>query len=83
MQRFKNHSIGRIMNPLIKVENDTLARDVSTGALVETDSIKLKKHRALKRLVKEKDNRIELLNERINKLEQMLTQVLEQTSAKY
>ena len=79
MQRFKNHSIGRIMNPLIKVENDTLARDVSTGALVETDSIKLKKHRALKRLVKEKDNRIELLNERINKLEHLLTQVLEQT----
>lgn len=71
------------MNPLIKVENDTLARDVSTGALVETDVIKLKKHRSLKRLVKEKDQRIELLGERINKLEQMLTQVLEQTRMNY
>lgn len=71
------------MSQLIKVENDTLARDLSTTALVETDLAKLNKHRSIKRAMREKDTRIETLTERINKLEQLLTQVLEQTSANH
>ena len=43
------------MPELIKVENDTLARDVNTSALLETDISKLKSYRAFKRGIKEKE----------------------------
>lgn len=64
------------MNPLIKVENDTLARDMSTSALLETDVSKLKRYRAIKRLVKEKQDKIESLNDRINNLENLVNKLI-------
>ena len=61
---------------LIKVENDTLARDMSTSALLETDSSKLKRYRAIKRLVREKQDKIESLNNRINNLENLVNKLI-------
>jgi hypothetical protein len=57
---------------IIKVENDTLGRDPNTGAIVETDTSKLIKYRARKTALQQKDDMIYSLNERINKLEQLI-----------
>lgn len=56
----------------IKVENDSLVRDKTTGAILETDISKLHKYRARKSAMQQKDDMIYSLNERINKLEQLL-----------
>jgi hypothetical protein len=57
---------------LIRVENDTLARDSVTGAIIETDITKLHKYRARKALMQSKDELIEDLSNRINKLEELI-----------
>lgn len=57
---------------VIKVENDTLARDPVTGAIVETDTSKLNKYRSRRSAIKQKDEAITLLSERINRLEQLI-----------
>lgn len=56
----------------IKVENESLVRDVSTGAILETDTSKLQRHRARLASLKSKDEAIESLSERINKLEELI-----------
>lgn len=56
----------------IKVENESLVRDSNTGAILETDVSKLQRHRAKIASVKQKDDIIESLTERINKLEELI-----------
>ena len=64
------------MTELIKVENDTLARDINTSALLETDVGKLKRYRAFKKEIKEKEMKVDMLNERINRLENLIQSML-------
>jgi predicted RNase H-like nuclease (RuvC/YqgF family) len=64
------------MSELIKVENDTLVRDVNTSALLETDIGKLKRYRAFKKEMKEKEMKVDMLNERINRLENIIQSML-------
>jgi hypothetical protein len=60
---------------LIRVENDTLVRDVTTGAILETDKTKLERHRAIRSALKNKDQLIESMLERINKLESIIERI--------
>lgn len=60
---------------LIKVENETLARDPVSGAILETDKTKLNKYRMIKQSMTEKDKRVDELLERINKLEELIGQL--------
>ena len=60
---------------IVKVENDTLVRDVNSNAILETDLSKLQQHRAMRKALAEredKDKKIDTLLERINKLEQLI-----------
>ena len=59
----------------LKVENDTLVRDTTTNAILETDIAKLNKHRAIRRSLQEKEDRVDMLLERINKLEETLERI--------
>lgn len=60
-----------------KVENEpSLIRDLSTGAILETDRDKLMKYRASKRASREKDEKIESLIERINRLESIIERII-------
>lgn len=59
----------------LQVENESLVRDKSTGAILETDISKLHKHRARKSALQQKDELIYSLNERINKLEQLIERI--------
>ena len=68
------------MADLIKVENDTLARDLNTSALLETDAMKLRKYRTFKRTMKQKEQKIDMLMERINNLENLLERMLNDAS---
>jgi len=56
----------------IKVENDTLVRDTVTGAILETDLTKLNRHRAIRGAIQEKEDKLDLLMDRINKLETII-----------
>lgn len=61
----------------VKVINEpSLVRDLSTGAILETDKMKLMKYRAAKQAAKEKDSKIESLTERINKLETLIERMI-------
>jgi hypothetical protein len=53
----------------IKVENESLVRDTSTGAILETDVGKLQKHRAIRRTIRSREKTLDDLIEKINKLE--------------
>lgn len=68
------------MGELIKVENDTLARDIDTSAILETDKSKLQKYRSFKRSMKQKEVKIESLIERINNLENLIERMLNNAS---
>lgn len=59
----------------LKVENDTLVRDTTTNAILETDIAKLNKHRAIRRSLQEKEDKVDMLLERINKLEETLERI--------
>jgi len=59
----------------IKVENESLVRDTNTGAILETDISKLKKHRAIRQKLRSRDKTLDVLMERINKLEQSLEEI--------
>jgi spermidine/putrescine-binding protein len=61
---------------LIKVENDTLARDVNTTALLETDKSKLTRYLNFKKEMQEKETKIDTLIERINRLENTIQSML-------
>jgi hypothetical protein len=56
----------------IPVEKETLVRDTSSGAILETDINKLQKHRAIKLSLLEKENKLDLLIDKINRLETII-----------
>jgi hypothetical protein len=60
---------------LYKVENDTLVRDSNSAAILETDNSKLQQYRMLRRHKKEKEQTIEELVDRINKLESLMERI--------
>ena len=53
----------------IKVENESLVRDTTTNAILEIDTTKLNKYRAIRRSIKDREHNIDYLAEKINKLE--------------
>jgi ribosome-binding protein aMBF1 (putative translation factor) len=55
-----------------KILNQTLVRDLNTGAILETDIAKLNRHRAVRRAIDERESKIDDLAERINKLETII-----------
>ena len=57
----------------IPVEKESLVRDTTTGAILETDISKLHKHRAIQNKIIEKETKIDDLIERINNLETLIT----------
>ena len=56
----------------IKVENESLVRDTTTNAILETDVNKLQKSRAIKNALKEKENKLDYLIDKINRLETII-----------
>jgi hypothetical protein len=56
----------------IKVENESLVRDTVTGAILETDVNKLHKSRVMRNALKEKENKLDLLIDKINRLETII-----------
>jgi hypothetical protein len=56
----------------IKVENESLVRDTLTNAILETDVNKLHKSRAIRNALKEKENKLDLLIDKINRLETII-----------
>lgn len=56
----------------IPVEKETLVRDSTTGAILETDASKLQRHRAMKRAMNQKEQKLDYLIEKINKLEEII-----------
>jgi predicted glycosyltransferase len=56
----------------IKVENESLVRDTNSNAILETDTRKLHKHRAIKQALKDKEDKLDLLMDKINKLETII-----------
>lgn len=59
----------------IKVENESLVKDTTSGAVLETDISKLNKHRAIRNAIKNKEKKIDYLIEKINKLEQQMERI--------
>lgn len=64
-----------MINMQLKVENDTLVRDSNTNAILETDQFKLHQYRMLRRQKKDKEQTVEELLERINKLESLMEKI--------
>jgi len=56
----------------IKVENESLVRDTGTNDILETDVNKLQKSRAIRQALKEKENKLDYLIDKINKLETII-----------
>ena len=59
----------------LKVEGETLVRDTRSNAILETDKEKLMKHRAQQAMqakIRDREDKIDFLIERINKLEQQI-----------
>jgi len=59
----------------IKVENESLVKDTNNGAVLETDKGKLDKHRAIRKSIKDRSNKIDILVDKINKLEKQLEEI--------
>lgn len=59
----------------VKIENETLVKDMHNGAVVETDKAKLRKHRSIRRAIKQREQSIDTLIEKINKLEQQMERI--------
>lgn len=57
----------------IKVENESLVRDTNTNAILETDVAKLNRHRAIRSAMSRKEEQIDLLLDKINKLETIIS----------
>jgi 5-methylcytosine-specific restriction endonuclease McrBC regulatory subunit McrC len=56
----------------IKVENESLVRDTASNAILETDTRKLHKHRAIKQALRDKEDKLDFLLDKINKLETII-----------
>jgi len=59
----------------VKVENETLVKDTKTGVVQETDKSKLRKHRSIRRALKDREKSIDALIDKINKLEQQMERI--------
>lgn len=59
----------------IKVENESLVRDTNTNAILETDISKLNRHRAIRNAMNKKEDQIDLLLDKINKLETLISEI--------
>jgi len=59
----------------VKVENETLVKDTTNGAVIETDKTKLRKHRSIRHALKQREKSIDALIEKINKLEQQMERI--------
>lgn len=57
---------------ILKVENESLVRDVATNAILETDISKLQRYRSIKGAMKAKDKKLDDALEKINKLEELI-----------
>jgi len=56
----------------IRVENESLVRDTTTNAILEMDTTKLNKYRAIRQSIKDREQKIDYLIEKINKLESII-----------
>lgn len=56
----------------IRVENESLVRDTATNAILEMDTTKLNKYRAIRQSIKDREQKIDYLIEKINKLESII-----------
>jgi hypothetical protein len=56
----------------IRVENESLVRDTTTNAILEVDISKLNQHRAIKQTIKDREQKLDYLLEKINKLESII-----------
>ena len=56
----------------IKVENESLVRDTNTNAILEVDTTKLNKYRAIRQSIKDKEQKMDYLVEKIIKLESII-----------
>lgn len=56
----------------IKVENETLVRDMQSNAILETDRSKLQRHRSIRRSLRSKTDQIAEMQEKLNKLEELI-----------
>jgi prefoldin subunit 5 len=59
----------------VKVENESLVKDLSTGVIVETDKSKINKHRTIRKALKDREKSLDVLLEKINKLEQQMERI--------
>jgi hypothetical protein len=59
----------------VKVENESLVKDTSTGVIIETDKSKINKHRAVRRALRQREKTLDTLLDKINKLEQQMERI--------
>jgi hypothetical protein len=60
----------------IKVENNpSLVRDLQSNAILETDIAKLNRYVAMQEAMKSREDKIDMLIDRINKLEQIIERI--------
>lgn len=65
------------MRNLIPVESDSsLARDPATNAVLATDRNKLKRYKNQRRSMEGKEEKINMLNDRIIKLEHLINELI-------
>ena len=54
---------------IVKVENDTLVRDVNSNAILETDLSKLQQHRAMRKALAEREDKDNSDNDSDNEIQ--------------
>lgn len=58
------------------MEDNKYIKDVNSGAVLETNIVALKQHRMRRTILKQKETKISELENRIEKLESILTELL-------
>lgn len=56
----------------VRVENESLVRDTTTNAILEVDTSKLNQYRAIRQSIKDKEQKMDSLLEKINNLESII-----------
>lgn len=64
-------------NILIKVENSSLARDIRSKAVINTNDKERELYLARKKALTTKDLRIQLLEQRVQKLEELVEKLIQ------
>lgn len=65
------------MRTLIPVDSDySLARDAESNAILATDKTKLHRYKTQQSILNEKENKLNILNDRISALENLITNSL-------